>query len=146
MTGYDYNMARRRRQQRQQPPPRRRNTFSRTAVVNVLIGLAVGIGLGLVYTWVLVPAPYANLTPDTLRQDFESDYILGVAQAYSTDNNLPAARERLAALRLSDAGAAVLARTEALVALGTRESDLRAMSRLSLALGATSPTIQPYLP
>lgn len=146
MTGYDYNMARRRRQQRQQLPPRRRTMVSRTAVVNVLVGLAVGIGLGLIYTWVLVPAPYANLSPDTLRQDFESDYILGVAQAYSVDNNLPAARDRLAALRLRDVGAEVLARTEALVALRARESDLRAMARLSLALGATSPTIQPYLP
>ena len=63
-----------------------------------LISIAVGVALGLVYGWMINPAPYANLKPDTLRADYKADYILMTAEVYRKDNNLGQAVRRLAIL------------------------------------------------
>ena len=43
---------------------------------------ALGIGLGLLYGWVIDPADFFDLTPDTLRADYKADYVLMTAEAY----------------------------------------------------------------
>jgi hypothetical protein len=64
----------------------------------VFIGLALlaGIGLGLVYGWVIDPVDYFDLTPDTLRSDYKADYVLMVAEAYKADQDPGLAARRLA--------------------------------------------------
>lgn len=66
--------------------------------------ILLGFGLGLLVGWVILPAQYTNTTPDTLRVDFRSDYVLMVAEAYSREANLPQAMRRLIVLeeRLPD--------------------------------------------
>ncbi|MEW5870414.1 MAG: hypothetical protein AB1894_14155 [Chloroflexota bacterium] len=66
--------------------------------IRFLIAILVGIGLGLLYGWVISPVEYVNTTPDTLRIDFKTDYVLMVAEAYQSDGNLPLAVRRLALL------------------------------------------------
>jgi hypothetical protein len=62
----------------------------------ILIALVAGIGLGLLYGWVIDPVDFVDLTPDTLRADYRADYILMVAEAYQAENDLDLAARRLA--------------------------------------------------
>lgn len=56
-----------------------------------LLGLALGLGLGLLVGWVLWPVQYTNTAPAQLRQDYRTDYILMVAAAYRVEGDLEAA-------------------------------------------------------
>jgi hypothetical protein len=62
----------------------------------IFLAFAAGIGLGLLYGWVLDPVDFVDLTPDTLRADYRADYILMVAEAYRSENDLDMAARQLA--------------------------------------------------
>ena len=62
----------------------------------ILIALCAGIGLGLAYGWVIDPVDYYDLTPDTLRADYKTDYVLMVAEAYRVEQDPATAAQRLA--------------------------------------------------
>ncbi len=64
--------------------------------LNILLALAIGIGLGLLYGWVIDPIQYVDLTPDTLRADYRADYVLMVAEAYQSERDAETAARRLA--------------------------------------------------
>ena len=66
--------------------------------IGFLIAILIGIGLGLLYGWVFNPIDYVDTSPDTLRIDYKTDYVLMVAEAYQGDENLELALERLALL------------------------------------------------
>ena len=63
-----------------------------------LFTIALGIFLGLLYGWLVSPVQYVNTAPSTLREDYQTDYVLMVAEAYRADNNLALAVRRLALL------------------------------------------------
>jgi hypothetical protein len=63
-----------------------------------LIMIAVGLGLGLLYGWVISPVKYQNTSPDMMRADYQADYVLMVAEVYRADQNLEQASRRLALL------------------------------------------------
>jgi hypothetical protein len=62
----------------------------------VILAFAAGIGLGLLYGWVIDPVDFVDLTPETLRADYRADYILMVAEAYQSEHDLDLAARRLA--------------------------------------------------
>lgn len=64
----------------------------------LLIAVLLGIGLGLVYGWVIDPVQYTDITPETLRIDYQTDYVLMVAEAYQAEENPELAARRLAVL------------------------------------------------
>ena len=41
-----------------------------------IFAILVGAGLGLLYGWVINPVDYVDTTPDTLRIDYKTDYVL----------------------------------------------------------------------
>ena len=63
-----------------------------------LFVIAIGSGVGLAVGWMVIPPPYANLKPDTLRSDYKADYVLMIAEVYRKDGNLASAVRRLAVL------------------------------------------------
>lgn len=63
-----------------------------------LVAIAVGIGIGLVYGWVINPVEYVDTAPASLREDFRTDYVLMVAEAYFVEDDLAMAVRRLALL------------------------------------------------
>lgn len=69
-----------------------------TTLTRLVTGLALGLVLGLLYGWVIRPVEYVDTTPNTLRADYRTEYVLMVAEAYSGDQDLDAALIRLAAL------------------------------------------------
>jgi hypothetical protein len=64
----------------------------------ILIAAILGIALGLVYGWVINPVQYTDITPDALRIDYRTDYVLMVAEAYQAEDNPALAARRLAVL------------------------------------------------
>ena len=66
--------------------------------IRFLLAIAIGAAGGLFYGWVGNPVKYVNTTPDTLRVDYKSDYVLMVAESYGADNDLALAARRLALL------------------------------------------------
>src|SRR5260370_16810419 len=67
-----------------------------------LLGLAVGLGLALLYTWVISPVQYVDTSPNTLRADYQAAYAQLAARAYSVDGDLGRARTRLPLLGMPD--------------------------------------------
>lgn len=64
----------------------------------ILIAAILGIALGLVYGWVIDPVQYTDITPDALRIDYRTDYVLMVAEAYQAEQEPALAAQRLAVL------------------------------------------------
>jgi hypothetical protein len=63
--------------------------------IKLLIALAIGVALGLIYGWVIAPVQFIDTTPDTLRADYRADYVLMVAEAYHADKGVGLAARRL---------------------------------------------------
>jgi hypothetical protein len=68
----------------------------RSRWVFIVLALLAGIGLGLAYGWVIDPVDYFDLTPETLRTDYKTDYVLMVAEAYRSEQDPGLAARRLA--------------------------------------------------
>jgi hypothetical protein len=115
--------------------------MTRTAAINLLIGALIGLALGLFYTWVVNPVQYVDTGPASLRDDHKADYVIMVARAYAADSNLDLARTRLEELGFDDPGDQVAALTADQIRSGAPPDDLRALSALTLALGAVPPPL-----
>ena len=63
-----------------------------------LIILVVGLGLGLLYGWVINPVSYQDTTLESLRIDYKTDYALMVAEVYHYEGDLEWAMNRLTLL------------------------------------------------
>jgi len=61
-----------------------------------LIALILGAVGGLFYCWVVNPVEYVDIAPVSLRVDYQTDYVLMVAEAYQVDHDLGLAVRRLA--------------------------------------------------
>ncbi len=74
------------------------NTIIMSRWIKFLLVMVIGIAGGLLYGWILNPVKYVDTTPDTLRIDYKTDYVLMVAETYHADKNLDLAIQRLAIL------------------------------------------------
>ena len=63
-----------------------------------LLLTALGIGIGLIYGWILNPVTFVDTTPASLRVDYRTDYVLMVAEGFHADQNADLAVHRLAIL------------------------------------------------
>ena len=85
---------------------------------DILLALLVGIGLGLVYAWMISPLSVTNADPGTLRADFKEQYRSAIAAAYAASGNLPRARVRLQLLKDVDPAQALNAQAQQMLAQG----------------------------
>ncbi|MEX2143392.1 MAG: hypothetical protein WD740_02260 [Anaerolineales bacterium] len=55
-----------------------------------LFGITILLGflLAVYYGWAVRPVSFDSATPAMLRQDFQADYVLMVAEAFQADNNV----------------------------------------------------------
>ena len=106
----------------------------------ILLGTAAGLAIG----WYLSPVPLGDVSPEALRSDYRTDYVLMVAQIYDVEKDLNKANQRLEYLqgetpaRLTQI--AVLKAGE----LGYDRRDLELLARLAQAMlnapGEVTPT------
>jgi hypothetical protein len=69
---------------------------TRSLWVFLIIALLAGIGIGIAYGWHVDPVDYFDTTPDTLRADYQADYVLMAAEAYRSEQDPGLAARRLA--------------------------------------------------
>lgn len=107
-----------------------------------LLAIALGVGLGVAYGWMVSPPAYANLKPDSLRADYKADYVLMIAEVYRKDNNLAAAIRGLALLENLPPEQLVGQALVSASKLAYSQPDLETMAYLARALqgGAPRPT------
>lgn len=71
----------------------------RTRRLIFFVGMIVlGIAAGVTYGWVVNPIQYTDTGPQTLGQDFKTDYVLMTAEIYHANGDPVLALARLAAL------------------------------------------------
>ena len=101
---------------------------------DVLLALLVGLGLGLVYSWVISPRHVVDAEPVALRADFKDQYRSVIAAAYNSTNNLPRARARLSLLGDTDSIEVLNAQAQRMMASGEQFESADQVVALALAL------------
>jgi len=66
--------------------------------IRFFIVLGIGFGIGLLYGWVIDPVEYVDTNPESMRNDYTTDYVLMVAEAYQGDQDASIAIQRLSFL------------------------------------------------
>jgi hypothetical protein len=112
--------------------------------VVIFLGVTLGIGLGLAAGWGF-PIRTVKTTPAALSADWQSDWVLMTAQAYSLDLDLDQARQRLGLLGSDDPGARVAQCGERAIAEGLPPNYIKVLAQLADALGARTPTLSSFL-
>ena len=103
---------------------------------SVLLALLVGLGLGLAYSWRIVPRAIDDASPGALRADFRDQYRAAIAAAYAATGNLPRAQARLALLGDADSVQALNAQAQRVLAGadGGQSQHADQLAALALAL------------
>ncbi len=113
--------------------------MSSSNLIKIFIALAVGVGLGLIYGWVIDPIEYVDVTPNILRQDYQVDYVLMTAEAYQYDFDSAAAAKRLAMLG-SESPADITANAlQYAIANQFTETEIQSLQTLLTAMQTYSP-------
>lgn len=108
-----------------------------------LIAIILGIALGLIYGWTIDPVQFVDTTPDSLRADYRSDYVLMIAEAYHANQDAGIAARRLAVFG-SDAPATIAAQAlQTGQASGYAPSDISLLQELTRAMQAYQPIPAP---
>ena len=110
-----------------------------------LAGFLIGLALGLTYTWVIDPPPLTNTSPAALNPHDKEIYTVLIAAAYVADEDLDRARSRLAQLEDPDTEKTIINLAERFINEGRDARDIRALARLSDALGGTSAAMRPFI-
>lgn len=102
----------------------------------LLTGLIVGLAIGLLISWVVLPVEFIDTTPETLRADFKDEYRYLIANAYAVSGNLERARARLNLLGDPDSSAALREQAGRLLSAGASEASVNVLEGLAEALTA----------
>ncbi len=97
------------------------------------LSIGVGLAAGLYYGWVVRPVRYVDTSPDTLRQDYKTDFVLMVAEAWQGTGDIDMARHYLALLG-GDPRAQVEQALQYAAQVGYGPADLHRMRSLLQAL------------
>jgi len=100
----------------------------------LLVPFLLGLGLGLVYSWVISPLHVLDAEPVALRVDFKDQYRSVIAAAYAATGNLPRAQARLSLLGDTDSIEALNAQAQRMLASGEQFEHADQVVALALAL------------
>ncbi len=114
--------------------------------IRFFIIIIVGIGLGLLYGWLIDPVDYVDTPPNTLRADYKTDYVLMVAEIYGVEGDAEAAVIRLTYLEDPSPVDSVQDALIFAVDIGYSADDLRLLRDLSDALAPLSQPVEGNAP
>lgn len=104
----------------------------------LLTGIIIGIGLGLVISWLVWPTRYRDNAPASLGEEYKDSYRALIAAAYMASGDVERARSRLYELGDADMAAALITQAQRSMVEGHPEAEVRALSLLGLALTSGS--------
>ncbi len=108
--------------------------------IGFMIAILVGIFAGLIMGWLLIKSPVRNASLDSLRGDYQADYVLMVAEKFAVDQDVLTATALLRDISPSDPAASI---KQALILgqqLGYSERELKLIGLLEIALGVPPST------
>jgi hypothetical protein len=108
----------------------------------VILAFLAGIGAGVAYGWYVDPVEFFDLTPDTLRADYKTDYVLMVAEAHRLEQDPGTAARRLAIFGVQTPSAIASEALEYARQNGYSEPDLVLLQELVTAMQAWSGILQ----
>ncbi len=76
--------------------------MKKSRLIGFMIAILLGIAGGLAYGWMYYPAEITTTTLEDLRSDYKADYVLMVAEVYSSDGDLANAVELLEKINPDD--------------------------------------------
>ena len=109
--------------------------MNRRQWISTLVVFILALVAGLYYTWQIDPVEYVDTAPDSLRDDFKSDYMALIAAAYASNGDLTRAEARLGLFSDDDPATTLAALAQQRLAEGHHESEARALAILASALG-----------
>jgi hypothetical protein len=101
---------------------------------DILLALLIGLGVGLVYSWIISPLRVTDTDPIALRNDFKEKYRSAIAAAYAATGNLTRAQARLALLKDPDPIEALNAQAQRMAANSETFEQADEVAALALAL------------
>ena len=110
----------------------------------LLLGIAAGLALGLVYSWLIDPVEFRTADPYHVEADYREVWIVMAAEAYVTSGDWDRTQARLNGLNDPDLAQTVAALFERASADGPNDR-ARALARLGDRLGARSAGMLVYL-
>ncbi len=106
----------------------------RRSPVYLITGLILGIALGILYAWVLVPVETIETQPQDLRADFKEAYRVLIARAYQSNHDINRAEARLALLGDDDPVRVLSVQAQLTLGEEGQESAARALGQLAAAM------------
>jgi hypothetical protein len=111
----------------------------------ILLGLAAGVGVGLLIGWVVAPVQYYDTVPAQLHPVYQREYVRLVAFTYAVTGDLDVAAARLARLNPAAPLAPLQTLTEDMISEEASPAIIRPLARLAEDLDAATPVMAPYL-
>ncbi len=108
----------------------------------IILALILGAGAGLAYGWFIDPVEFFDLTPDTLRADYKTDYVLMTAEAYRFEQDPGAAARRLAIFGVQSPSAIASEALDYARTNGFSDADIALLQELVTAMQAWSGILQ----
>lgn len=114
----------------------------------LVLGVALGVGLAMLVGWVLFPLAEPEVTPASMRADYQDEYVRLIAVAYQADTDLMLAERRLRALHADPTTEAyaepLVAQIERWIAEDRSYDLIQPMVRLAQDLDVDTPPMAPY--
>ena len=107
--------------------------------IRFFIAVAIGASAAMYYGWKLNPVRYTETTPETLRVDYKTDYVLMVAEAYRAEGDIDLAARRLALISTDQSLKAVTNAIQEAKSIPYPATDLVVMQTLEKAFKDWSP-------
>lgn len=112
----------------------------RRSPIYLITGLILGVALGILYTWVLVPVETIETQPIDLRADFKDAYRVLIARAYQSNYDLDRAEARLALVGDEDPVRALSVQAQLTLGEEGQENAARALGLLAAAIQGNPPS------
>jgi hypothetical protein len=109
----------------------------RVTLALFVVAVVAGLAGGLFYTWVLDPVEYYDTAPGSLSIEDKMVYLAVVGDLYAYNQDLEAAKARLAKLNVKANGQAVADLIEQYLDGGGQPEEVRNLARLAEDLGAS---------
>ncbi|MCB9452737.1 MAG: hypothetical protein H6672_14965 [Anaerolineaceae bacterium] len=113
-------------------------------LISLLIGLAVGAGVGLYLGWVQAPLEFVDSPASSLSPRYQDEYIVMVSGGYLADGDLGGALSRLQILGAPNIPQLVQDTAEKYISDSRGVDDIRKLVALAEAMGRLTPIMEPY--
>lgn len=113
-------------------------------VLLALIGVAAGVGIGLLLGWNVWPVEHYDTEILSLHSTYKFEYAVMVGAAYELNKDWERAADRLAALEETDTGAWLRDLIHESIAAGRDPVNIRYLIGMADRLGVRSDIMEPF--